>query len=75
MGCKWFYGSRCYKNCLKWVEYISELNESFKKSFNEEGWEAYILEFDIWYVKGLHNLANDLPLLPKIMAIRIFKNL
>ena len=75
MGCKWFYGSRCHKNCLKWVEYISELNESFIKSFNEEGCEGYILEFDIWYVKGLHNLPNDLPFLPNIMEIKIFKNL
>ena len=51
------------------------LMKALEKSFNEEGSEGYILEFDIWYVKGLHNLANDFPFLPKIMEIKIFKNL
>ena len=49
-------------NNLKWVEDISELNEDFIKSYNDESDEGYFLEADVQYPESLHNLHNDFTL-------------
>ena len=56
-------------NDFKWVEDISEFNENFIKSYNDERDEGYFLEVDVEYPNSLHNLHNDLPFLPDIMRI------
>ena len=37
---------------------------SFIKSYNGESDKGYFLEVDVQYPENLHNLHNDLPLLP-----------
>ena len=33
--------------CLKWAKYISEFNEDFIKSYNDDSDEGYFLEVDL----------------------------
>ena len=47
-------------NDFKWVEDISEFNESFIKSYNEEKDEGNFLENDSQHLQSLHNIHNDL---------------
>ena len=47
-------------NDFKWVEDISEFNESFIKSYNEEIDEGNFLENDSQCLESLHNIHNDL---------------
>ena len=56
-------------NGFKWVEDISEFNEDFVKSFNDESDEGHFLEVDIQYPEKIHNLHNDLPFLLVRMKI------
>ena len=58
-------------NDFKWVEDTSEFNEDFIKSYNAESDEGYFLKVDVKYPENLHNLHNDLPLLPERMKIEI----
>ena len=51
-------------NDFKWDEDISEFNEDFIKSYNDQSDEGYFLEADVQYLKNVHNLHNDLPFLP-----------
>ena len=56
-------------NDFKWVEDISEFNEDFVKSFNDESDEGHFLEVDVQYPEKIHNLHNDLPFLLVRMKI------
>ena len=56
-------------NVTKVVEDISELDESFMKSSNEESDEGCFLEVNIEYLETLHNLYNDLAFLPERMKL------
>ena len=57
-------------NNFEWIEYTSQFNEGFIKSYNEESDERYFLEVDVQYPGKLHELPNDLPFLPKRMKIK-----
>ena len=46
-----------------------EFSENFKKIYDEDSDEVYILEIDIDYPKDLHDLHSDLPFLLKRMKI------
>ena len=48
-------------NDFRWVEYVSEFNEYFIKSYNKESDEGYFLEIYVQYLENFHNLQNDLP--------------
>ena len=48
----------------KLPEDISEFDEIFIKSYNEESDERYFFEDDVPCPKSLHNLQNDLRFLP-----------
>ena len=52
-------------NELKRVEEVSEFQEDFIKSYNDESDEGYFLEVDVQYLEDLLNLHNDLPFLPE----------
>ena len=56
-------------NGFKWVEHLSEFDECFIKSCNEKSKEGCFLEVDIQNPEELHELHNDLPLLPERMKI------
>ena len=47
-------------NDCKWVKNISEFNEDFIKSYNDESDEGYFLEVNVQYPEKLHNLHDDL---------------
>ena len=44
---------KLYVNGFKWVKDISQFDESFIKSYNEENDEGYFLEVDIQYPENL----------------------
>ena len=48
---------------------VLKFNEDFIKNYDEDGDKGYILEVDIEYLKNLHDLHSDLPLLPERMKI------
>ena len=56
-------------NDFKWVENISEFNEDFLKSYNDESEEGYLLGLDVDNSENLHNLHKDLPFLPERVKI------
>ena len=62
-------------NDFKWAEDISEFNESFIKSYNEENDKGYFLEVDFQYPNNLHNLSNDLLFLHERIKIEKFERL
>ena len=53
----------------KWVEEISQFNEDFIKSYNDNSDEEYFLEGDAQYLENLDSLHNDLPFLSQRMKI------
>ena len=56
------------------IKDTSQSNEDFLKNY-EESDERYFLEVDVQYLKKLHELPNDLPLLPERMKIEKVKKL
>ena len=60
---------------FKWLEYISEFNGSFIKSYNEESAGGYFLKVDVHYTENLHNLQNDLSFLPERMKLEKIEKL
>ena len=56
-------------NDFKWVENISEFNEDFLKSYNDESEEGYLLGLDVDNSENLHNLHKDLLFLPERVKI------
>ena len=65
----WEVSQKLPVNDFKWVEDISEFNEDFVKSFNDESDEGHFLEVDVQYPEKIHNLHNDLPFLLVRMKI------
>ena len=74
LGCKWFIRlgnvPKAAVNNFEWIEDISQINEDFIKSYNEESDEGYFLEVDLQYPEKLHDRHNDLSSLPVWMKIR-----
>ena len=65
----WVMSQKLPVNNFKWVEDISEVDESFIKSYNGESDEGCFLELNIQYPENVHNLQTDLPFLPERMKI------
>ena len=53
----------------------SQFHEDFIKNYNEESDKEYFLEVDIQYLEKLHELHNDLRILPESMEIEKVKKL
>ena len=57
----------------KWLMVLNGIRSSFKfnekfiKNFDEDSDVGYILKADVEYPKNLHNIDNDLPILPEKM--------
>ena len=62
-------------NNFQWIKDTSQFNEDFIKDYNEESHERYFLEVGVRYLEKLHELHNDLPLLPERMKIEKVKKL
>ena len=56
-------------NNFEWIKNISKFNKDFIKNYNDESDQGYFLEFDVQYIKILHELHNHLPFLPDRMKI------
>ena len=56
-------------NNFEWIKDASQFNEDFIKNYKEESDKGYFLEVDFQYLEKLHELHNDLPLLPGRMKI------
>ena len=56
-------------NNFEWSEDTSQFNEDFIKSYREESDKVHFLKVNVQYTKKLHELHNDLPLLPERMKI------
>ena len=53
---------KLYELCkIEWVGDISEFDDIFIKSYNDENDEEYFFEDDAQYPKKLHDLHNNLP--------------
>ena len=52
-------------NNFEWMTNISDVNEDFIKSYDDNSDKGYILEVDIDYQKKLSKLHSHLPFLPK----------
>ena len=49
------------------IEDLSQFNEDFIKTYNEESDEGYFLEVDVQYPEKSYEVHNDLPFLPERM--------
>ena len=56
-------------NNFEWIEDASQFNDDFIKNLYWKSDEGYFLEFDVRYLKKIHELNNDLPFLPERMKI------
>ena len=56
-------------NKFEWIEDTSQFNGDFIKNYNEGSDEGYFLEVDVQYLEKLHELHNDLPVLPERMKL------
>ena len=53
----------------------NKINEDFIKNYDENNDKGYILEVDVKYPKGLHELHSDLPFLSERMEVNKCKKL
>ena len=72
---RWTVSQTLPVNDFKWVEDISEFDESFIKSYNNESDEGYFFKVDLQYPEKLHGPQNNLPILPKRMKIKKIEKL
>ena len=71
----WTMSQKLPVDGFKWVKDLSNFNEIFIKSYDENSDKGYILEVDVKYPKKLFNLHSDLPFLPERKKIRKCNNL
>ena len=64
--CGWSMSKYLPYEEFKWLENVDELNIM---SINEKSNVGYILEVHLKYPKKLHELHNDYPLAPEILAV------
>ena len=57
------------------MEDISEIDENFIKSYDEDSDVGYFIKADIQYPKEIHNKHSDLPFLPERMKVNKCKKL
>ena len=62
-------------NSFEWIKDTSQFIEDFMKNYYEDSDERYFLEVDVQYLEKLHELHNDLPILPERMKIRKIEKL
>ena len=59
----WTMSQKLPENVFKWIEDLSEFNESFVKNYDENSYRGYFLEVDVEYLKNLFIFHKDLPFL------------
>ena len=71
----WAMSQKLLVNNFEWIKDTSQFNEDFINNYNEESDKGYLLEVDVQYLEKVHELHNDLPLLPERMKIEKAKKL
>ena len=71
----WAINQKLPTNGFKWVEDLSQYNESLIKKYDENSYIGYFFEVDVEYLKRLFNLHKDLPFLPEKKKVEKSKNL
>ena len=73
----WAMSKKLPVNGFKWLDSdkINEINEDFIKDYDENNDKGYIFEVDVKYLKRLHELHSDLPVLSERMEINKCKRL
>ena len=59
----WTMSQKLPENVFKWIEDLSEFNESAVKNYDENSYRGYFLEVDVEYLKNLFISHKDLPFL------------
>ena len=72
---RWVVSQKLLVNGFEWVEELSEFDEPFIKSYDENSNKGHILEVDVEYPKNLFNLHKDLPFLAERKKIEKCKKL
>ena len=54
---------------------VSQFDENFIKSYDEDSNKGYVLEVESEHPKDLHNLHSDLPFLSERMKIKKYNKL
>ena len=60
---------------FEWVDDISEIEENFINSYDEDSNVGYFIKADIKYPKEIHNKHSDLPFLLERMKVNKYKKL
>ena len=60
----WVMSQKLPVTNFEWIKDTSQFIGGFIKNCNEESYEGYFIEVDVQYLEKLHELRNDLPLLP-----------
>ena len=71
----WAMSQKLPINDFKWVEDLSEFNESFMKNYDENSDRGYFLEAVVEYPKNLFNSHKYLPFLAERKKIEKVKKL
>ena len=66
----WAMSQKFPVNIFEWIKYTCQFKVNFIKNYNEESDEGYVLEFDVEYLKKLHELHNVLSFLPERLKIK-----
>ena len=71
----WAMSQKLPVNGFKWVEDLSQFNESFIKNYDENSDRGYFLEVNVECPKNLFNSHKDLSFLPERKQLRKVKKL
>ena len=63
----WAMSQKLPVKSFEWIKDTSHFNKDFIKNYNEESDEGYFFEVVVQYPEKLHELHNDLPILPARM--------
>ena len=66
----WAMSQKFPVNIFEWIKDTCQFKVNFIKNYNEESDEGYVLEFDVEYLKKLHELHNVLSFLPERLKIK-----
>ena len=66
---RWAMSQNLHSCGFKWVGDISQFNEDFIKSYNEDNDEGYFFEVDVEYLEELHDIPFPIPFLVEKMKV------
>ena len=61
----WAMSQNLPENTFEQMKDIPQFHEDFFKKYDEESDKGYLLEVYVQYLEKLHELNNDLPILPE----------